>query len=457
MTSQPATMAVGYGALVLALAFGSANGARGAEPDGGAGRVSPGHAFEFPRDHFAHPAFDSEWWYYTGNVFTESGRHFGFELTFFRKARAMERSEPSAWDLGQVWLTHFTITDTRNARFFVHERVNRAGPGIAGSDVEERRIWNGNWSIAWGRGDESRPIQVLTATSRDSSLRLSLAPRKPVVVHGREGVSRKSPSDPRAASHYLSFTRMAATGDIAIDGEEHAVAGLAWMDHEFFADYPIEGKVGWDWMSIQLDDGTDVMLFGIRDAKGGYGPDTTGTLVDAQGATRRIEFGGVSLRPGRRWRSESTGAVYPGGVEGRGSRTCAAPGRSTSDRRSGGLRRRRHHAGVLGGSGAGRGGAAGASGHRRRLPRDDRLCREDRHRGNRGRARRGRGRLLALNGRGCAKVRRRPVAARVLPFPRQPGSGNDRGRLSGFRPAGGGGSPNDVIRGSVARVYCGLG
>ena len=294
-------------ATVLAFPLVPALAEREPEP----GRVVPGYAFEFPRDHFAHPAFDSEWWYYTGNLFTAGGRHFGFELTFFRRSREIEAAEPSAWDLDQVWLAHFTITDTREERFVVAERVNRSGPGIAGADASKRRIWNGNWSIEWRPGDEDRPTQVVTAMNRDASLRLTLAPRKPVVVHGRDGVSRKVAGDPRAVSHYLSFTRLQAAGTIAVSGEEFAVTGLAWMDHEFFSDYPMEDKVGWDWMSIQLDDGADLMLFGLRDAAGGHGPDTTGTLVDADGGARRIEWGGVRLRPGRRWRSEATGAEYP--------------------------------------------------------------------------------------------------------------------------------------------------
>lgn len=267
--------------------------------------------FEFPRDHFAHPSFDSEWWYYTGNLETASGRHFGFELTFFRRARALETPKPSAWDLDQVWLAHFTITDTREERFVVDERVNRSGPGIAGADAGKRRVWNGNWSVEWRPGDEVRPTQVLTAMNRDAGLRLVLEPRKPAVAHGRDGVSRKVADDPRAVSHYLSFTRLEAAGTISLGGEEFAVTGLAWMDHEFFSDYPLEDKVGWDWMSIQLDDGVDLMLFGLRDAEGGHGSDTTGTVVDADGGARAAEWGGVVLRPGRRWRSEATGAEYP--------------------------------------------------------------------------------------------------------------------------------------------------
>ena len=282
-----------------------------AEQESETGKVLPGYVFEFPRDHFAHPAFDSEWWYYTGNLFTAGGRHFGFELTFFRRAREIEAAEPSAWDLDQVWLAHFAITDTREERFVVDERINRSGPGIAGADLGKRRIWNGNWSIAWRPGDEDRPTQVLTAMNREAALRLTLTPRKPAVIHGRDGVSRKVAGNPEAVSHYLSFTRLEAAGTIAVAGEEFAVRGLAWMDHEFFSDYPMEDKVGWDWMSIQFEDGADLMLFGLRDASDGYGPDTTGTLVEADGGSRRIGWGGVSLRPGRRWRSEATGAEYP--------------------------------------------------------------------------------------------------------------------------------------------------
>ena len=276
-----------------------------------AARVLPGYSFQFPRDHFGHPEFESEWWYYTGNLFTASGRHFGFELTFFRRARPVDAEPPSAWDLDQVYLAHFTVTDTDGRRFVVAERLNRAGPGIAGADEALRRVWNGNWSVAWRPGDEARPSQVLAAMTREAALRLVLEPTKPVVVHGRDGVSRKVAGDPRAVSHYLSFTRMAASGTVAIGAEEFAVTGQAWMDHEFFSDYLTENKVGWDWMSVQLDDGADLMLFGIRDAQGGYGPDTFGTLVDAGGGVRPIAPGGVTFRPGRRWLSEATGAEYP--------------------------------------------------------------------------------------------------------------------------------------------------
>jgi len=310
----PAVLAAVFSVMVAALAA-AVPGAVDADADPGPSpaRVVPGYPFEFPRDHFGHPEFESEWWYYTGNLFTASGRHFGFELTFFRRARSVSvDAEPrSAWDLDQVYLAHFAVTDTDGERFVVGERLNRAGPGIAGAEAAARRVWNGNWSVEWRFEDEAHPVQVLTAMHRDAALRLVLEPRKPVVIHGRDGVSRKVAGDPRAVSHYLSFTRMAASGAVAVAGEEFVVEGQAWMDHEFFSDYLTEGKVGWDWMSVQLDDGSDLMLFGIRDGQGGYGPDRFGTRMDAAGRAHPIDPGGVSFRPGRRWRSEATGAEYP--------------------------------------------------------------------------------------------------------------------------------------------------
>ena len=138
------------------------------------GRVLPGYAFQFPRDHFGHPEFESEWWYYTGNLFTASGRHFGFELTFFRRARAVDVAEPSAWDPVQVYLAHFTITDTDGERFVVDERVNRAGPGIAGADAGretrlerqlERRVAGGRRGPPGAGADRDEPRSARFASS----------------------------------------------------------------------------------------------------------------------------------------------------------------------------------------------------------------------------------------------------------------------------------------------------
>src|SRR5579862_905516 len=98
----------------------------------------PNYKFEFPRDHFDHPEFQTEWWYYTGNLRTAEGRRFGFELTFFR--RGVDRSQSAAssvWDVQDVWMAHLALSDIEGGQFLHTERLNRSGPGVAGADLKQ--------------------------------------------------------------------------------------------------------------------------------------------------------------------------------------------------------------------------------------------------------------------------------------------------------------------------------
>lgn len=272
--------------------------------------AEPGYRFQFPRDHFEHPEFGAEWWYYTGNLQDEAGRRFGFELTFFRVA--VERAAPpeNAWDVDQVYLAHFAVSDIGARRFYRDERINRAGPGLAGASAAKRLIWNGNWSVAWLEADADLPTQRLRAVGEQASLDLLLRAAKPPVIHGEEGISRKAAGQGKA-SHYVSFTRLEASGRVAIGGSAHEVRGLAWMDHEFFTDSLGPGQTGWDWMSVQLDDGGDLMLYGMRGADGRHDAFSSGTWVGPAGRSLHLDAGDFRLAPGRRWRSGETGAAYP--------------------------------------------------------------------------------------------------------------------------------------------------
>ena len=169
--------------------------------------VAPGYHYQFPRDHFEHPDFRTEWWYYTGNVHTAEGERFGFELVFFRQGERRGPSDnPSAWRVDDLYLAHLALTDIHGRRFFYRRRLNRAGPGIAGASFARRRIWNGNWSAAWD-GDR----QTLEAVADDIRFTLQLTPRKPAVIHGENGVSRKAAGAGKA-SYYVSFPRLAVEG-----------------------------------------------------------------------------------------------------------------------------------------------------------------------------------------------------------------------------------------------------
>jgi predicted secreted hydrolase len=266
----------------------------------------PDYHYEFPRDHFNHPDFQTEWWYYTGNLRSTDGHRFGFELTFFREGISRSLKDSSAWDVRDLYLAHLALSDLDGGRFYQNERTNRAGPGIAGVSETDRRIWNGNWRIQW-RGEE----QELEAVDERFTLRFALHSAKPPVIQGERGVSQKAEGRGRA-SQYISLTRLLTSGQIEMSGTKFNVTGLAWMDHEFFTSQLAPNQVGWDWLSIQLDDNTELMVFDIRCKDGSIDPHSSGTFVDSVGRSAHLRETDFSLvATGATWTSPATQATYP--------------------------------------------------------------------------------------------------------------------------------------------------
>jgi predicted secreted hydrolase len=265
-----------------------------------------GYRFEFPRDYFNHPDFQTEWWYYTGNLKSAGGHRYGFELTFFRQALSRDRVQAATWDVKDLYLAHLALSDLDGRHFYHAERINRAGPEIAGVSESNARIWNGNWQIQWEGSD-----QKLQAIDQRFELHLTLHPEKPPVIHGEHGVSQKAEGAGHA-SYYVSLTRLAVSGKLEVNGENLEVAGLAWMDHEFFTHQLEAGQVGWDWLSIQLQDNTELMLFHIRRKDGSLDPFSAGTYVDAHAKSTHLREHDFVLQPiTENWTSPVSNAVYP--------------------------------------------------------------------------------------------------------------------------------------------------
>jgi predicted secreted hydrolase len=268
--------------------------------------AQPGYRYEFPHDHFNHSDFQTEWWYYTGNLRTADGHRFGFELTFFRQGVDRDPVKTHSWDVRDLYLAHLALSDLDGGAFYHAERVNRAGPGLAGVSEPDLRIWNGNWEIDW-QGDD----QKLRAVDDRFQLDFTLHPEKPPVVHGENGVSQKA-EGPGRASHYISLTRLGTNGRIQLGGKNFDVTGLAWMDHEFFTHQLESDQVGWDWFSLQLDDNIELMLFRIRREDGSVDPYSAGTFIDARGAATHLRASEFTLQPlGDVWKSAATHAAYP--------------------------------------------------------------------------------------------------------------------------------------------------
>lgn len=268
-------------------------------------QAEPGYHYEFPRDYFSHPEYQTEWWYYTGNLKAADGRRFGFELTFFRQAVARD-ADSSPWHIHDLYMAHFALSDVNDQRFYHDERINRAGPGIAGVDGQTGLIWNGNWQVRI-----EAPKQALHAIDERFAIHLELASAKPPVIHGQDGISRKA-AGAGHASHYVSLTRLIASGNIDVDGATLPVEGTAWMDHEFFSESMDASESGWDWLSLQFNDNSEIMLYRLRHRDGKVDPYSSGTYIDAQGNSTFLSLNDFRMTPtSDTWTSRQTGGVYP--------------------------------------------------------------------------------------------------------------------------------------------------
>lgn len=278
----------------------------------GYARVSGPRPMRFPQDHGAHPDYRVEWWYFTGNLATPQGRPFGFELTFFRFA--MAPSPPhraSDWATRQMWVGNFAISDIKSGEFHYFKRSQRGGAlGLAGAQVQPMvRVWIDNWEVRALSTGSLFPAR-LHAEQEDAGIDLRLTSKKPLVLQGKAGYSRKGP-DPQNASYYYSYTRLRAQGTLTVEGETYQVSGTAWMDREWSTSSLAPNLVGWDWLSLQLDDGRDLMLYRLRQRDGSASPYSYGVLVDQTGEPRDLSVDEFEMTPLRYWRSEATGVSYP--------------------------------------------------------------------------------------------------------------------------------------------------
>lgn len=266
----------------------------------------PGYKFQFPRDDFNHESYQTEWWYYTGNVRARDGHRFGFELTFFRQGVSRQPGDADPWDVHDLWMAHLALSDLTAQRFHHEERLNRAGPGFAGVDAGDGLVWNGNW-LAHFAGNQEQ----LRGIGNGFSFAFVLAPSKPPVIQGQDGISRKA-AGLGHASHYYSRTRLLTSGSIDVDGKKYQVEGTSWMDHEFFTGSMAADESGWDWLSVQFDDGSDLMLYRLRHKDGAIDPYSSGSYVDAHGKSRFLSLQDFAMTPaGAVWTSPATQAEYP--------------------------------------------------------------------------------------------------------------------------------------------------
>jgi len=272
-------------------------------------RAASVRPFRLPADHGPHFDYETEWWYFTGNVADPKGRHFGYQLTFFR--RGLSPGPPPAGPglaTNQIYFAHFALTDSTAGHHVFAERWSRGAGGLAGAQAEPLALWLEDWRVEGRRGDGS----ALRLEARDgpSGLDLELESEKPLANHGDRGLSPKS-DEPGNASYYVGYTRLLARGRITTSAGAFEVTGTGWFDHEWSTSALGPGAIGWDWFSLQTSDQRELMFFQIRREDGSLEAASGGTLVEPDGRTRRLGATDVEVQVEKRWTSPVTGAVYP--------------------------------------------------------------------------------------------------------------------------------------------------
>jgi predicted secreted hydrolase len=267
--------------------------------------VTPGAEFRFPRDHGAHPAYRTEWWYFTGWLDAPDGRPVGFQITFFRSRTVIDPANPSAFAPRQIVFAHAALSDPARGRLIHDQRVARQGFGIAEAHEGDARIALLDWHLD-RRADG---VFHATARARDFVLDLAFTPTQPVMLNGDKGYSRKGPN-PEQASYYYSMPQLAVAGTVVRDGKPSVMTGRAWLDREWSSSYLAPDAACWDWTGINFDDGGALMAFQIR-GREGQAIHAGGTLRRADGTQLVLTSEDVRFVPRRRWQSPQTGAAYP--------------------------------------------------------------------------------------------------------------------------------------------------
>jgi len=266
----------------------------------------PDYQWSFPDDHGAHPSYRTEWWYFTGQLEGDDGARVGFQFTIFRQGTGVKPAGENPWMTDQVLLGHMAVSVPSSETHREEMVMSRRREGLAGADTSRPgTVRIRTWRLSWKDGH-----WMIRAHQGDLRLHLNLEPSGPVLFQGPNGFSRKGEGGGQASSYY-SFTRLKTTGTVSWNGGEFKGRGRTWFDHEFGSSQLGDRLTGWDWISLRLSDGTDVMVYRLRKKGGAASEHSQLTLRDPDGDVTYLGPGDWTMTPVRRWTSLETGARYP--------------------------------------------------------------------------------------------------------------------------------------------------
>ena len=292
----------------------------------GLGVLTPGHAqvpqtqtpqtlrprtLVFPRDHGSHPELQTEWWYVTGHV-EAGGQTYGFQVTFFRSRVDGTQNMQSRFAAKQLLFAHAAVTDLQGKRLLHDQRLEREAFGLARADPDKMALEIKGWSLMSSGASNPASYQVRVQTEAQTgafTLDLNLVPSQPVLLQGDRGLSRKGPL-PEQASYYYSLPQLQAAGTLVLEGRRLQVAGRAWLDHEWSDALLHPQAVGWDWIGMNLKDGSALTAFQLRDKEGKPLWDG-GSFRSNKGLLFIFKQGEVVFSRQKSWKSPQSQANYP--------------------------------------------------------------------------------------------------------------------------------------------------
>ncbi len=277
----------------------------------------PGHKFVFPRDHFAHPEFRTEWWYFTGRLTQQTQkepREFGFQITFFRNGITppqIAAATTSSFILRDVIFAHVAVSDLTKGTFTFDQILKRGSLGEAGlgATAQSGLVVFVAESTLHLQNDGSWLANIKTPNIH---MELTLLPTRPPLFHGDRGFSAKGDA-PGQATHYYSSTRLQTAGTLILRGAAFKVEGSSWLDREWGSSQLGADQTGWDWFSLELSNGMDLMLYQLRSSDGNPTRNSSGTLRFPDGQTRHLTASSFTLTPVEHWTSEASRGRYPVG------------------------------------------------------------------------------------------------------------------------------------------------
>ncbi|MEW6571310.1 MAG: lipocalin-like domain-containing protein [Nitrospirota bacterium] len=267
--------------------------------------VIPHYQVKFPQDFYYKEDYRVQWWYFTGHLFDQAGRAFGYELTFF-VVNVQQRDYKSEFGVNSIFISHFAISDVIGNKFYFSDKADAGVYDFAGAADDKLRVWISE-NILEGDMKEMH----IRASDEEKAIDLRLMPTKPIVLNGDSGYSRKSEQSPFVASIYFSYTNVKTTGNLKIGNKTFKVTGKSWFDREISSRELAENQAGWDWFAIQLDDEKEMMLYLLRNKDGSTDRYSSGTFIYADGSYRHLSLNDFDIKVLSFYKSRKTYARYP--------------------------------------------------------------------------------------------------------------------------------------------------